>query len=191
VNVHHRLNKSPPVVPIVSQTNPVHPQINFFKTHLISPIYAWVFQVLSFSQVFPPNPVRTSLPIRATCPAHIILDRKTKHNDFITVCQRRYQAHSHQISGYILGTHAITTTVRHRVLSTRISVSNAATNDSTVRAVGRDPSNALHETPRSLAPRTNNSRTRLRVPCIAAAATLVCRNCLKSPRASLGASRKK
>ena len=39
------------------------------------PIYAWVFQVVSFLQVSPPKPcIRlSSPPIRATCPAHLIL----------------------------------------------------------------------------------------------------------------------
>ena len=36
------------------------------------PIYAWVFQVVSFLQVPPPKP--HLFPIHATCPAHLILD---------------------------------------------------------------------------------------------------------------------
>ena len=44
------------------------------------PIYAWVFQVVSFPQTFLPNTLHTLLlyPIRATCLAHLIL------LDFIT-----------------------------------------------------------------------------------------------------------
>ena len=34
------------------------------------PIYAWIFQVVSFPQVSPPKPCIHLSPIRATCPAH-------------------------------------------------------------------------------------------------------------------------
>jgi hypothetical protein len=43
------------------------------------PIYAWVYKVVTSPQLFPQNAVYfSSLPIRATCPVHLIL------LDFIT-----------------------------------------------------------------------------------------------------------
>ena len=41
---------------------------------ILSPIYAWVSQVVSFPQVSPPKPCIRLFPIRATWPAHHILD---------------------------------------------------------------------------------------------------------------------
>ena len=69
--VHYRVHKNPPLITVVSQINTPHP-ISSKTVLILSPIYAKVFQVVSFPQVFPPACVCTYFPIRATCITHFL-----------------------------------------------------------------------------------------------------------------------
>ena len=55
--VRYHVYKIPPPVPILSQIDPVHVPILLLKhPFLYDPIYAWVFQVVSFAQASQPKP---------------------------------------------------------------------------------------------------------------------------------------
>jgi len=80
--IHYRIHKCPPPVHILSQNNPVHtPTSHLLKIHLniILPLTPrsskW-----SLSLRFPHKTLYTHhlSPIRATCPAHLILDFITR-----------------------------------------------------------------------------------------------------------------
>ena len=80
--VHYRTHKRPPPVPVLSQPNPVHIptshllEIHHNIIHPSTPRYPQWSLSLRFPHQDPIHPL--SSPIRATCPAHLIL------LDFIT-----------------------------------------------------------------------------------------------------------
>jgi hypothetical protein len=72
--VHYRIHNSPSPVPILSQINPVPRPTTRLEDafYYYPPICARVFQVVFFPHQ---DPICTSsLPIRALCSAHLILD---------------------------------------------------------------------------------------------------------------------
>jgi hypothetical protein len=75
--VQHRAHKSPPLVPILNHTNPIHSISSYLsKIHfnIVHPPTSWSSQ-WSLSVCMPTNILYAFLvsSIRATCPAHLIL----------------------------------------------------------------------------------------------------------------------
>ena len=128
-HVHYRSHKYPPPVPILSQFDPVHaPTSHFLKIHFnITPIYAWISQVV-FSLRFPHhNPVYTStLPIRATCSANVILldffTRTILGEGYRLLIYSLYSFLHSPVSSSLLGTNILLNTLFSKILSLRSSL---------------------------------------------------------------------
>jgi hypothetical protein len=75
--VHYRVHKSPPLDPILSQPNPVRPIDPYLPEVQLNVILPPTHRYSQWSLTFGPtnqNPVNISpLPMRATCPAQLIL----------------------------------------------------------------------------------------------------------------------
>jgi hypothetical protein len=88
--VDHRVHNSPPPAPTPSQLNPIHPQPISLRSALIP---ASRLRLDLRSSLFPTgSPTQTfntflSSPMRATCPAHLIVDLICMKNDYSLIFQ--------------------------------------------------------------------------------------------------------
>jgi hypothetical protein len=73
INVYFHLYNSPPLIPVLNQTNQAHMTQCFLSSILILPSYVYVFVVVSFLMTFPLKAYVHSSPLHATFPFNLIL----------------------------------------------------------------------------------------------------------------------